>query len=164
MSQSVHCTCAQMYTKFPASGISFRIDPINLIVVSQGFCGSTCAVFTSYIQAHTLAKIVALGGYHEKPKQIFAFPGGQYINMGDYAKLVDSLKTYSKYESAIEPLIPRVPTSGCSEHTRVTFLSIWPWGNYGLSDLPLEYTFVLADYSIMYPSHPQKTVPSTLKF
>ncbi|OQS00231.1 hypothetical protein THRCLA_06117 [Thraustotheca clavata] len=154
MSQSIYRGCASMYTYFPASGISFQIDPKNLIVVSQGYCGSTCAVFTSYIQAHKLAKTVALGGYYNKAQQLFAFPGGQVGDVGDYIELADSLKIHSKYESAIEPLIPRVPTSGRYNSTGFTYLSIWPWNKDDPSHLPLEYTFVPADYSIMYPGHP----------
>lgn len=50
--------------------------------------------------------------------------------------------------------MPQPPTSGRFPDFGYTFLSISPWKSDSVDTLPLEYTFVPATHSIMYPSDP----------
>ncbi|KDO32426.1 hypothetical protein SPRG_02903 [Saprolegnia parasitica CBS 223.65] len=136
MSQGVYRGCADTYVKYPAPGVSFSIAPENLLVVSQGFCGSTCAVFTSYIQAYNLGQTVALGGYLHTPQQPFGFPGGQVGQVSAFTELGNAISGASELGVDLSPVVPQPPTSG------------------RVDTLPLEYTFVPATHSILYPSDP----------
>ncbi|OQR82557.1 hypothetical protein ACHHYP_15860 [Achlya hypogyna] len=154
MSQGVYRSCANMYAKFPAPGVNFKIAPDNLVVMSQGYCGSTCAVFTSYIQAHGLASTVALGGYLDTPQQAFGFPGGQVGRVSDYLTLGNLMLAVPDLADKVSPWLPQLPTSGRYVDTSYTHMSISPWNNGGVDVLPLEYSFVPADHSILYPGNP----------
>ncbi|EQC41863.1 hypothetical protein SDRG_00719 [Saprolegnia diclina VS20] len=154
MSQGVYRGCADTYVKYSAPGVSFSIAPENLVVVSQGFCGSTCAVFTSYIQAYNLGQTVALGGYLHTPQQPFGFPGGQVGRVSAFTELGNAISGATELGIDLSAVVPQPPTSGRFNDFGYTFLSISPWKSDSIDTLPLEYTFVPATHSIMYPSDP----------
>ncbi|OQR91385.1 hypothetical protein ACHHYP_04731 [Achlya hypogyna] len=155
MSQGFYMGYLSAYDLFPPPGANFKIAPENLVVVSQGYCGSTCAVFASYIQAYGLGSTVALGGYLDTPQQVFGFPGGQVGKVSEFIYFAGNATLEdASFGAELEPLVPRLPTSGRYDDMSYTYLSISPWKNGGPNALPLEYTFVPADYSIMYPGDP----------
>ncbi len=53
-------------------------DPSNVIFLSRGFCGSTCALFAHMLSDGHGVRTIAVGGYNESAPMTFrSFPGGQ---------------------------------------------------------------------------------------
>jgi len=49
----------------------------NVVLLSDGLCGSTCSVFSSFLQLNSLAKTVTIGGIAGQPQMFWSFPGGE---------------------------------------------------------------------------------------
>ncbi|ETV94735.1 hypothetical protein H310_11701 [Aphanomyces invadans] len=157
VTQGLYYGCSSYNDFFPPPGANFKgLSPEYVILVSHGYCGSTCSVFSSFIQEHNLAKTVAFGGYKDAPQQFFSFPGGQVYNTG------------ALYDDAValgvemNPLVPQ-PLANISDlYADATFnfalVAISPWKTvWNETLLPLEYTFVPATYSPAFPGNPLNT-------
>jgi hypothetical protein len=57
-----HDSCSNYFDMLAPSGINNGYSADNVALVAGGMCGSTCSVFSSFIQFNSLAKTVALGG------------------------------------------------------------------------------------------------------
>ncbi|CAK4678208.1 unnamed protein product [Aphanomyces euteiches] len=153
VSQPVYFGCGSSYDYFPAPGSNFKgLDRDHVILVSHGYCGSTCSVFSSFLQLHDLAQTVAFGGYANTPQQFFSFPGGQVYNTDAIYNDAGVLGVDSN------ELVPQ-PLSNISDlyaDSSVNFamLAITPWKEQNDAALPLEYKFVPATYSPLFPHSP----------
>ena len=107
-----HGDCTSYFSSLAPAAINPGYAPANVAMVSDGMCGSTCSVFSSFIQFHGLAKSVALGGVHANGvnrippasvpiMQFWSFPGGQVTNIDEMAQ------TAAAY--GIAPTDPRIP-------------------------------------------------------
>lgn len=52
-------------------------SPDKILLVSDGLCGSTCAVFSSHLDEVDHVNSVSLGGVYPNPQAFFSFPGGK---------------------------------------------------------------------------------------
>ncbi|OQR94647.1 hypothetical protein ACHHYP_01013 [Achlya hypogyna] len=146
VSQGVYYGCSAYDALFQAPGTSFPgLPKEDIVLVSHGYCGSTCSVFSSFIQMHDLAQTVAFGGYLGQPQQFFSFPGGQVYN------------SISVYIDAINlgvdkhPLVPKPLTTGAAFGFAMVAISPWQSPN---ATLPLEFQFVPATHYPLFPQDP----------
>ncbi|EQC28144.1 hypothetical protein SDRG_14101 [Saprolegnia diclina VS20] len=150
VSQGVYYGCSGYDALFQAPGTSFAgLSKEDVILVSHGYCGSTCSVFSSFIQMHDLAQTVAFGGYLGNEQQFFSFPGGQVYN--SIAVYIDALNMGLEKH----PLVPQPMTTGAA--FGFAMVAITPWNTPNAS-LPLEYHFVPATYNPLFPEDPLDAV------
>jgi hypothetical protein len=150
-SSLVHDWCEYEYEFWAPPGAGFGgIDPSNVILLSDGLCGSTCSVFSSSIQLTGLAKTVTIGGYHESDQMFWSFPGGQVVTI---EFLVDSAQELGVTSANVPPILPDGATF------RFAIREIYPWDTkYSLGSgdnadfVPLEFVYHPADYRIYYNS------------
>jgi hypothetical protein len=60
----------------------------DMIILTNGVCGSTCSLITQRIAIKNNVSTVAVGGYKDTPLSYASFPGGQVIQFG---KLIEEL-------------------------------------------------------------------------
>ena len=115
-------------------------DPDNLMLLSDGMCGSTCAVFSSFILMHGLGKSLVVGGSAtEQAQQFWSFPGGE-------VETISYLRTLAeKYGMDVDgdELIPAKLPWGAT--ARFAIREIYPWDTTSL-ELPLEFRRVPAHF------------------
>lgn len=77
----------------------------NILALTDGTCGSACALFLTQIQTHKIGKTVSLGGPEDSqvPLATTSFAGGNVLNYGDIASLATS--------DTSRALLPPFPTS-----------------------------------------------------
>ncbi|OQR99334.1 hydroxymethylglutaryl-CoA lyase, mitochondrial precursor [Thraustotheca clavata] len=146
VTESVYYGCSSYDTLFQAPGTSFPgLPKEDVLLVSHGYCGSTCSVFSSFIQMHDLAQTVAFGGFLNTPQQFFSFPGGQVYN--SVAVYVDA------YNMGLESnqLVPEPLATGAAFSFAMVAISPWKTPN---ATLPLEYHFVPATFYPLFPENP----------
>jgi len=86
----------------------FIILSFQILILSDGLCGSTCAVFSSHLDEVEKVDTVALGGIISTPNgmQYFSFPGGQVLEL-DY---IFQLQDYMGIKPAQIPRFPNDAT------------------------------------------------------
>ena len=71
--------------RFPTDTIqtnTFQFDPENILFISNGYCGSACAMFSLGIKAFGLGKLLTIGGLVDEisgqpqPQSFSSYPGG----------------------------------------------------------------------------------------
>ncbi|KAF0690582.1 Aste57867_18029 [Aphanomyces stellatus] len=162
VSQGLYFGCSAYNQLFPPPGVSFPgLSPDNVILVSHGYCGSTCSVFSSFIQLHGLAQTVAFGGYKDVPQQFFSFPGGQVYTTD---AVYDDAVTLGVENSTLVPQ-PLSTISPMYEGATFGFamVAISPWNSQddkkeAAAATPLEYKFVPAAH---YPLFPDNSLNAT---
>lgn len=141
-SEDIYFGCAAYENYFEAPGTNFKGLPKDrLVLLSDGLCGSTCAVFSSFIQLHGLGTTVVIGGYANERQQFWSFPGGEVYRASEVSQDAAFLGLKNS------PLVP-IRTAHDSDLT-FAMLAIHLW-NSTTSTVPLEYVHVPADYHIMY--------------
>lgn len=113
------------------------------IVMTDGLCGSTCAVFVSHITAVNHVTSVTTGGLAATSKQmLWSFPGGLVYNLDSLIGDVNTLGM-TKF-----PYVPAALPSG----GRLTFalLEIYDWQATGADEwvTPLEFIYKSADHNL----------------
>jgi len=118
----------------------FRISPDRLLVLSDGTCGSACALVIRNIQQNKFGKIVVIGGLRDRPQQGSSFFGGLVFSMDD---LLPELKLLNLLDDPVAP----------KPFLTSAFLRWTLWEGYayvGPRDIPLQFVFEPADYRMMY--------------
>lgn len=111
----------------------------KIIVLSDGLCGSTCAVFTSHLNEIDHVETAVIGGILNQGQQSWSFPGGLVLSY-------DALVQLSGELGVTGPFVPnRFPNSA---GVRFAWLEIYPWRESDPSNVPLEFLFVPADHRI----------------
>jgi len=112
----------------------------KILILSDGLCGSTCAVFTSHLDEVDHIDTVTVGGIWGNAQQAFSFPGGQVM---DYANIVQ-LAQYLRIQNS--PLAPAKFPNKAS--FRFTWLEIYPWLPSDPTNTPLEFIFFPSTYRL----------------
>lgn len=119
----------------PAPNHQFK----KVIILSDGLCGSTCAVFTSHLSEIDRFDTATIGGVNKQQQQAFSFPGGEVLDYNNIVRLAQSM-------GLSDNLVPRqFPNSA---GLRFAWLEIYPWKESDPSNVPLEFIFFPSDYRI----------------
>jgi hypothetical protein len=51
------------------------MNPSKIIIITHGFCGSTCALFANHASQYSHVKTIVVGGLRDQPQQYTSFPG-----------------------------------------------------------------------------------------
>ncbi|KAJ6237693.1 peptidase s41 family protein [Anaeramoeba flamelloides] len=130
--------------------------PEKVIVLSDGRCGSTCAVFAAKILENKLAKTVTIGGKNDQNAQASAisFPGGE---VEDNMFFLYQNYLFSSYGITLNTIYPNFYSD---QQLTFAWREIYSMNNVdnGRKDknsikneeiLPLEFTFLPSDYRIL---------------
>jgi hypothetical protein len=113
----------------------------KIAVLSDGTCGSTCAVFTTHLDEVDNVITVAMGGISGQPMQYFSFPGGEVLQLGTVQAAASFLGITN------QTLVP-APFPTTADLT-FAFLEIYPWfKNQTNLNLPLEFIFRAANHRL----------------
>jgi hypothetical protein len=112
----------------------------GILVVSDGTCGSTCAVFSSHLDEVDNIDTVAVGGLYNTPTSYMSFPGGEVIGLNDVIQLLQALNV------ANNPAAPKPFVT--SADLRYTFLEIYPWSTKDPVNTPLEFVWKPATHKL----------------
>lgn len=109
--------------------------PEDLLILTDGQCGSTCATFVGYLQEHGRARVAGVGGLKHQELQSQSFAGGFVTN-------VDAVN--SLLAAAGEPLVPDFPTKVGWQFT---------WGelySQEETDDPVQFVNLPTDFNVDY--------------
>jgi hypothetical protein len=111
------------------------------MILTHGFCGSTCAVFAKHLNEAAIVRSLTIGGLPNRPQSIASFPGGQVFTLDE---LMDTLEYL---DLTHEPRAPaRFPVSA---RFSFTVREIYSW-TPGLSNIPLDFVFEPSTYHAPY--------------
>ncbi|KAG0339615.1 hypothetical protein BG004_006745 [Podila humilis] len=89
-------------------------NPENIVILTNGFCGSTCAVLALQLHERYGVRTVAIGGHHGQSMTFASFPGGavqanntQWVHrvQNVYSTLPSSLRT-KELDAAVPKKLP----------------------------------------------------------
>jgi Peptidase family S41 len=120
---------------------SERFKPAAIHVLTNGFCGSTCAVFARHLQEYDSVATVVVGGLRTHPMGATTTPGGEVTDLGSVQQQIAALGLSSS------PLAPQPFPNTAS--MRFTVREIYPWAP-GAPNLPLEFYFEKATHRLFY--------------
>ncbi|RHY84912.1 hypothetical protein DYB26_010224 [Aphanomyces astaci] len=157
VSQGLYYGCSSYNDFFPPPGANFKgLSADHVILVSHGYCGSTCSVFSSFIQQHNLAHTVAFGGYKDVAQQFFSFPGGQVYTTG--ALYGDAVALGVDSNDLVPQPLSNISDLYAGSTVSFALVAISPWKTqWNKTLLPLEYTFVPATHNPVFPADPLNT-------
>ncbi|KAJ3428201.1 peptidase s41 family protein [Anaeramoeba flamelloides] len=122
-------------------------DQEHLILLSDGICGSTCAVFSSKIFQNNLANTVTIGGDADMKNKasLISFPGGQVFD-NDIFQLFESYYLYH-YDITLENMFDEYPSD---QSLSFTWREIYPMDKdpTGENPTPTEFIFYPSDHRI----------------
>lgn len=131
----------QSLDELPPPPLNERFSPQHIRVLSNVWCGSTCAVTSRQLQEYDNVKTVAVGGLPTVPIGISTTPGGEVTDLDSVLQMIQQLG------QASNPLAPAAfPTSASM---RFTIREIYPF-NAGAPNLPLEFYFQASTLRIPY--------------
>ncbi|KAL9649024.1 hypothetical protein ABK040_008401 [Willaertia magna] len=113
----------------------------NIIILSNGRCASTCALFSRHLQESFKVKTVVVGGLLNTKQQIAQVPGGQVY---EFEELRQDIVFYGLDGSPNAP--PALPTDS---RFRFAIREAYSWTN-NHTDTPLEFFFEPSDFRLMY--------------
>jgi hypothetical protein len=126
-SQRIYHACT-----YPTANPPYQFQKIA--VLSDGTCGSTCAVFTSHLDEVDSVITVAMGGIAGQPMQYFSFPGGEVLPLTGLQAVANFLGVTN------QTIVPAAFPNTAS--LTFAFLEIYPWfKNQTALNLPLEFIF-----------------------
>ncbi|PKK68490.1 hypothetical protein RhiirC2_851391 [Rhizophagus irregularis] len=131
---------------FTASQSSLPWKSSDMIMLTNGFCGSSCASTSLLLSELHGVKSVAVGGSPNTPLSFSSFPGGQVFLLDDPLKRGFDLKTnFNSLELSNEPDFPKdMPTNTMLTFTvRKAFSTANP-------DQVLEYSFIPSTNHIFF--------------
>lgn len=131
-------------------GYDFRpgqnFQPENTLIITKGFCGSTCALVANHLRLYDGVRTVVLGGMPDRPQmQYTSFPGLQVLdNAPLFGQLVELKQNVSwiPYEDSND-VLPRILAT--SSDFRYCIREIYP-PEADYDTIPMEYNFQQADY------------------
>jgi hypothetical protein len=122
----------------------------KIAVLSDGTCGSTCAVFTSHLDEVDNVITVAMGGISGQAMQYFSFPGGEVLQLG-------TVQAAASYLGITNQTLVPAPFPSTADLT-FAFLEIYPWlKNQTTLNLPLEFVFRAANHRLDIWPQPGET-------
>ncbi|KAJ3214039.1 hypothetical protein HDU67_002133 [Dinochytrium kinnereticum] len=126
----------QIFDGFPQLNAGW--NPGNVAVISNGFCGSTCAESVRSLRAQYGIKTYVYGGYNGKPFQPTTFEGGSVL---DYDSVLDAFRKIPLFSNN-QPTTPISSTFPMPARGQVLF-----WESYSTKtqDIPDEWIESPAD-------------------
>jgi len=105
----------------------------QILILTDGLCGSTCAVFSSHLGQADHVNTIVIGGLLGKTQQYFSFPGGEVFNLQGLREII----------SLIQVSDPSFPSAfKTSASLSFTLQEIYPWNKLNVTDLiPLEFQY-----------------------
>jgi len=143
-SRPIHEGCSAPFTQWLSPSVHSGYQPENVVLVSDGLCGSTCSVVSSFIQLHGLGKTIVLGGLPMEPMQFWAFPGGE-VEQIEYIREVAT-----KYGALDFPGLPALLPLDAT--FRFAIREIYPWNDNSYT-VPTEFLFVPAHFHQPYAAN-----------
>ena len=140
-SQRVHDDCSYSFANWPLPAHHPLYNPSDIILLSHGYCGSTCAVFSKHISEIDIARTVTIGGLPGRPQSIASFPGGQVFTL---AELIENLEYLGLADHADAP--QPFPTSA---RFSFTVREIYAWSS-GKKNTPLDFVFEASTFHAPY--------------
>ncbi|EFC35652.1 predicted protein, partial [Naegleria gruberi] len=116
-----------------------KYSPDDFILLSNGRCASTCALFTRHLQESQKVKTVVVGGLSGQPQQIAQVPGGQVYEFEDLLADIKSLNINSDVTPKPLPVQSRF---------RFAIREAYAWNQNELT--PLEFFFEGSDFRLSY--------------
>lgn len=134
----------------------------NVILVSSGLCGSTCAVFAEALQTIGVRSVTFGGRPRRGPMQaVGGVKGNQVLVFDDITKwelsLIKNDPTFNKADLSVQgikmarPLVIRV-TNG-----RINFRNSWRRDDG--QHLPIEFLYTPTDWKLLYTAEMTSSVP-----
>eukprot|EP01119_Soliformovum_irregulare_P012029 TRINITY_DN3091_c0_g1_i3.p1 TRINITY_DN3091_c0_g1~~TRINITY_DN3091_c0_g1_i3.p1 ORF type:complete len:629 (+),score=164.53 TRINITY_DN3091_c0_g1_i3:284-1888(+) len=117
--------------------------PKNMLIMTRGFCGSTCALFANHLRNYEGVRTVVVGGLKGRPQGYTSFPGLQVLDSPDFYDELDSLDQNTSDQSCTTCLAPRRLLTSAA--FRMCTREIYGPDDF---DLPLEYRFLQADFQL----------------
>jgi hypothetical protein len=124
--------------------------PQNILILTRGFCGSTCALFVGHAHFFHNVKTITLGGLvTQKQQQFYSFPGLQVVDSPDFYAMWAELQQNITYTPTPNPteLCPRLLKT--SAGYRYCIREIYPPTSVDFS-VPLEYIFTPSDFHMYF--------------
>jgi len=122
--------------------------PSDMIIITHGFCGSTCALFANHLALYDNVKTIVVGGLAERDQmQYTSFPGLQVLDDPAIYRQLDQLGQ----DIVVGPAQPGEVQPRClptSAAFRYCIREIYP-PTRAYSTKPMEYTFQAADVHLM---------------
>jgi len=120
----------------------YLFSPSNVLILTDGTCGSACALVARNIQERMQARTMVVGGIQGRSQMIASFIGGLVY---DLPTLLEEVKLLGLTNS---PNAPKpLPTSA---NLRFTLWEQYPWVNRAQPPIPAEFVFEASDYRLMY--------------
>jgi len=117
----------------------YNYTPGAIMILSSGYCGSTCSVIARHLQEHQPSRVrtLVVGGILNVAQSIASFPGGQSYDLASLLQDIAYLNiSHAPY--VVDPL----PTSAS---LGFTLREIYSWAE-GKTDIPLEFVVETADF------------------
>lgn len=98
--------CESEYSRWiPANTARLELPAQNIILLSDGLCGSTCAVFSRHLQLTRRVKAITTGGvYGGQQPSLTSFPGGEVVH---YKYILSLAERYGVQNDTLVPkLLP----------------------------------------------------------
>jgi len=120
-----------LYCQNTTSPVRYLFKQIQIL--TDGLCGSTCAVFSSHLAEADHVKTVVVGGLINRTQQYYSFPGGQVFNLAETLQIASAL-------NITDPNLPNPFPS--SSVLSFTLQEIYPWRKNNLIEkIPLEFMY-----------------------
>jgi hypothetical protein len=140
MSQFLMDSCP-MNANDPFQGLKLDLKPKNMAVVSNGYCGSSCAMVSGHLQEVTKVKVIIQVPVRYKLKAVpppYSFAGGQLITS---SRIVEEAR-----QALGDELSTVAPSFPVSAEMLFTFRQIY---SRSPSKLPLEYYQEMANVLVL---------------
>jgi hypothetical protein len=135
-----YCDSFFQYFDFDGGSLQHYLSD-NLLLLSNGRCASTCALFSRHLQDSGKAKTVVVGGVYGVEQGISACPGGQVYEFDELMADVD------RYNLQSDPHAPKpLPISS---RFRFAIREAYSW-RPDHSTSPLEFYFEPSDFRLAY--------------
>eukprot|EP01119_Soliformovum_irregulare_P013817 TRINITY_DN3712_c0_g1_i2.p1 TRINITY_DN3712_c0_g1~~TRINITY_DN3712_c0_g1_i2.p1 ORF type:complete len:288 (-),score=84.72 TRINITY_DN3712_c0_g1_i2:58-921(-) len=139
-SQLIHLNCGGA-TEHPMR----QLNPSQILILTHGFCGSTCAMFANHLHQFENVKTLVVGGTPNVPQGYSSFPGSEVLNSPEIFDQLDTLYQETWDMTCVDCLAPRRLIT--SAYFRICIREIFG-PDASQSQTPLEYTFLPADYKM----------------
>eukprot|EP00823_Brevimastigomonas_motovehiculus_P003717 TRINITY_DN2308_c0_g1_i1.p1 TRINITY_DN2308_c0_g1~~TRINITY_DN2308_c0_g1_i1.p1 ORF type:complete len:909 (-),score=234.45 TRINITY_DN2308_c0_g1_i1:147-2873(-) len=119
-------------------------EPQNVIVLTDGLSASSAAMFSSYVQAHRLGRIISMGGLLTEPfpMQGWTVPGGSIWNIGTFS-------LFGWLGGVNESLVPNSLPNYAS--VSAVWAQMYDWLNHSVV---AEYAYHAPDQQLLYTVDP----------
>lgn len=128
---------------------AIKFNPEEIIIVTHGFCGSTCALFSTHLALYDSVRTFVMGGIDGHEQQFFSFPGGQVLDTpGLFATIAQLGFNTTAGPAAPDELQPRaLPTTAAY---RFCVREVYPNKPVAYSTPPMEFAFQPGSYRASY--------------